>query len=59
MRDPKRIKPFLDELEKLWKKYPDMRFFQLIDSIIICNGDLYYKEDDEALKIIKKIDFKL
>jgi hypothetical protein len=30
MRNPNRIRPFLDELAKAWEKYPDMRFGQLL-----------------------------
>jgi hypothetical protein len=34
MRDPHRIEPFIKELEKLWKKHPDMRFGQLVINIM-------------------------
>jgi len=30
MRDPKRIRPFLDQLARLWEQHPDLRFGQLI-----------------------------
>lgn len=33
MRDPKRIKRMLSLIGELWKKKPDMRFFQLINWI--------------------------
>ncbi|MBP1917109.1 hypothetical protein J2Z23_004094 [Lederbergia galactosidilyticus] len=33
MRDPKRMKKILDFINELWEQQPDMRFFQLIDSL--------------------------
>jgi len=45
MRNPKRIKPILDKLEKIWIKNPDLRLGQLIGNAtepIV----LYYTEDD-------------
>lgn len=33
MRDPKRIKPFLNKLQKEWEKFPDLRFGQLVENI--------------------------
>ena len=50
MRDPKRIKPLLDEFKKLWKENPDMRFGQLV--VCILGTDPFYIEDDETLKTI-------
>lgn len=52
MRDPKRIKPFLKEFEKLWNEVPDWRFGQLVVNLL--GTDPFYIEDDEALEIIKK-----
>ena len=57
MRDPKRIRPFLQVLATLWEKYSDMRFGQLVDNILYCRhaGDsLFYVEDDTFLELIKK-----
>lgn len=52
MRNPARIKPFLEKLEKLWEKCPDQRLGQLITNIITYNYDydiknLFYLEDDK------------
>ena len=33
MRDPKRIKPLLMEIEKQWENFPDWRLGQLIENI--------------------------
>ena len=59
MRDPARIDPILKKLEVLWKKYPDLRFCQLIDNIMH-NTDIFYVEDtlfEKKLdKFIEKIE---
>lgn len=55
MRDPKRIKPLLMEIEKQWENFPDWRLGQLIENIkrFYNIDDLFYIEDDEMLKLIK------
>lgn len=55
MRDPKRIKPLLMEIEKQWENFPDWRFGQLIENIkrFYNIDDLFYIEDDEMLKLIE------
>ena len=56
MRDIKRIRPFLKELEVLWEESPDLRFGQLIYSLNhkICeDGDTFCIEDENYLKAIK------
>lgn len=55
MRDPKRIKPLLMEIEKQWERFPDWRFGQLIENIkrFYDINDLFYIEDDEILKLIE------
>ena len=65
MRDSKRIPIILKEVEKLWLKYPDLRFGQLLENFIFppvevpCDGNrlhiiLWNKEDDETLKKLKQ-----
>lgn len=34
MRNPKRIKPFLETIEKCWMKVPDWRFGQLMLNVL-------------------------
>lgn len=55
MRDKKRIKPFLNKVEELWLKYPDLRFGQIIyllaDDI---KRDIFFPEEEEWLKAIQK-----
>jgi hypothetical protein len=55
MRDPKRIKPLLMEIEKQWENFPDWRLGQLIENIkrFYNIDDLFYIEDDEMLKLIE------
>lgn len=54
MRDPKRIEPFLDKLEVVWLKHPDLRFAQLLGNVYPAYGrDPYYIEDDAFLSSIE------
>lgn len=53
MRDEKRITPVLQAIETMWRKYPDLRFGQLIymlsDRLNGLNGDIFFPEDDQWL----------
>lgn len=53
MRNPDRIRPFLETLEKAWLQVPDWRFGQLMVNFL---GELprdpFFYEDDELEKII-------
>lgn len=55
MRDPKRIKIILTELEKVWNKVPDQRLGQLIENITFSTDRnyLFYVEDDRMSELIK------
>ena len=54
MRDPERIRPFLETLEKCWMRVPDWRFGQLISNFQLqINQDLFYIEDDTMEKLLK------
>lgn len=56
MRDKKRIKSFLEELQNIWEQVPDWRFFQLVCNIQRGLGsDGFYLEDDDALARIKNL----
>lgn len=52
MRDPNRIETTLKQIERIWKKYPDLRLGQLL-----CNvanyGALYYVEDNVLLELLQ------
>jgi hypothetical protein len=55
MRNINRIKPFLERIEEVWKKYPDLRFGQLINNIFEHQPTLfYYLEDFEIIEIIEE-----
>ncbi len=54
MRNPDRIKPFLETVEELWNKYPDWRFMQLICNLQRYLGtDGFYYEDDKMREILE------
>lgn len=50
MRDPNRISIVLNQIEKIWRKHPDLRFCQLV-YIITQTGeqDSFYLEDEDFL----------
>lgn len=52
MRDPNRIKPYLQMIEQVWEKYPDLRFSQLVLNVLTQSFD-YYKEDEETYQMFK------
>jgi len=54
LRDPKRIKRILKLIEKVWKKNPDLRLFQLLDNSFHTYGDYYYLEDENLEESLKE-----
>lgn len=60
MRDPRRIKEILDDIEEIWLHYPDMRFGQLITNFVIQghSDKFFYQEDNitqEKLERVKEL----
>ena len=56
LRDPNRIKPFLENLEKLWLRYPDYRFGQLIYLLAGEIGqDIFFPEEDDWMEHINNL----
>lgn len=56
MRNPNRIKPFLETLEKAWNKVPDWRFGQLMSNFFNClDIDPFFLEEEDMEK--RLIDF--
>jgi len=56
VRDPKRIKSLLKELERLWKLVPDWRFGQLFVNVMDISGntdDPFFVEDDKMLAALE------
>lgn len=56
MRDPNRIKPMLEALERLWVAKPDLRLGQLVVNIAAGPGDtcpgVFSLEDDAMMQRI-------
>lgn len=61
MRDKNRIKPFMEELTKLWEEEcPDWRFGQLISNVFdYLQYDAFFYEEKEILNEFKKYFKKL
>lgn len=54
-RDIKRIKPFLERLEKVWLNVPDWRFGQLMCNMLgSMSRDPFFPEDDEMIEHFEK-----
>jgi uncharacterized protein YihD (DUF1040 family) len=51
MRDPKRIDVVLEEIKKIWEKYPDLRLGQLLEN---ASKILYYEEDQDLVEKLKQ-----
>lgn len=58
-RNLERIPELLAELEKVWRKCPDMRFGQLVNCIVINESVRFNMEDDEMIEAIKDFGSKL
>jgi uncharacterized protein YihD (DUF1040 family) len=58
MRDEKRIDNMLKKIKKIWKKYPDLRLFQLLINAtgLAGHAELYYLEDDLFTEMLKNYD---
>ena len=60
MRDPARIKPFMQKLAHMWQRhFPDLRFGQLMSNFLgfvvaETHRDIFYIEDDEMEKLVLK-----
>jgi uncharacterized protein YihD (DUF1040 family) len=52
MRDPNRIKLFLDRLQRAWEVAPDLRFTQLFCNVF--REGPYNIEDHQAIEMIEK-----
>ena len=61
MRDPKRIKPLLKQIEDYWLKHPDLRLAQLVSNAnrtsrvqrsLPLDDDVFYLEDHHLSGIL-------
>jgi hypothetical protein len=50
MRDPKRITSITRKLARYWRKYPDMRFTQLLWAFFFKDGRLHWSLEDADLE---------
>lgn len=56
MRDPERIPKVLDEVKKVWEKFPDFRLGQLIECVVGRSPHpLFYIEDEDLVKRIEEL----
>ena len=58
MRDPNRIKPFLEKIEKLWSENPDWRFGQLVINITrtgVINTAIFNMEEDKFIEKMEEL----
>lgn len=57
MRNPERIDRMTELINRIWHKYPDMRFWQIINILEfpeeLRGKDLFYVEDDVWEEIFK------
>ena len=57
MRDINRIDAITDRLNKIWKQYPDWRFFQFLCNIgFDFRHDWFYFEDDKLIEVLDKVE---
>ena len=55
MRDPNRIPKLLNLLQQLWEKYPDLRFFQMLNAYgYDSTVDWFHEEDDKIIAHLEK-----
>ena len=61
MRDPKRIRPLLDELAMLWERNPDLRLGQIVSGATKHYAepgkttDPYAYEDEDLMWMIRRM----
>lgn len=54
MRNPDRIPKILNEIQKIWQQYPDLRLGQLILNLEY-RLPLYHIEDEELVAALKSL----
>ena len=55
MRDPQRIDKVCAEIARIWKRYPDFRFTQMISNFYgYKQSDCYYMEDEKFVKELEE-----
>jgi hypothetical protein len=46
-------KELLKLIEKLWEKYPEQRFGQLLENFVFNSNEMFSQEDEETIDKIK------
>lgn len=55
MRNPERIPVILERIGKIWKKFPDWRFGQLMSNFESWyRKDIFFPEDEEFAELLEK-----
>lgn len=55
MRDLARIDELLSLFKEYWLKYPDLRFFQVLESVGFKGTvDYFYTEDDVVINLLRR-----
>lgn len=49
MRNPDRIVPLLQTVQKVWEKHPDLRLMQLLGNCL-GPGDHYHQDDTDLME---------
>lgn len=57
MKDPNRIKPILQAIEKVWRENPNWTLGQLIDNVLkqswCGNFDIFFVEDEDLFNLLR------
>jgi len=59
MRDPKRIKRILKEIERVWIKFPDFRLGQLLVNAVTDDCCIFYLEDEKLVSLLRDFDSRM
>lgn len=54
-RDPDRIDEVLQEIERIWRKHPDLRLTQLIANVLPGQSPHYNIEDSDLLENLRRV----
>ena len=52
MRDPNRIPEVLARIERVWRRFPDLRLGQLISNAVYC--DPFHIEDERLVDLLER-----
>ena len=58
MREPQRIPKVLNDVQRVWEAFPDLRLGQLLLNVIP-ETQLYYMEDDELVHRLLEVGYAM